>query len=732
MARVPSHRTIADLEPGDHLCCLYATEEEHRAVLTPILRQGLDLGEKVLYIVDAHTAGTILDYLRDDGVDVEPYLAQGQLVILTRDDAYTRQGRFDPDGMIALLRAETQRALNEGYVALRATGEMAWALRGLPGSERLIEYETKLDEFLPGSRCLAFCQYDRRRFAPEMLLDVLYTHPIAVIGTEVCDNFYYISPDELMKGDRGAAMLRNSLEHLVERRQAEEALQKRTHQLGERVKELNCLYGISALVFRPGTSLEEILQGTADLIPPSWQYPGITCARIVLEDHEFKTENFRETAWRQASDIKVRGERTGSVEVCYLEEMVESDEGPFLKEERSLINAIAERLGRIAERKWAEQALSESEERYRTLYNNTPVMMHSIDRDGRLISVNNYWLEVLDYERSEAIGRRSIDFLTEASRLYATEVALPEFLKTRIAKDVPYQMVKKSGEVKDVLLSAIAVRDEAGELSSTLAFMVDVTERKKAEEALRRLNKELQEANRHKSEFLANLSHELRTPLNAILGASELLVEGLFGNLSEKQEEYVRDIHESGNHLLSLINDVLDLSKVEAGKLDFHPSQLDVHTLMESSAVIVRERAASKSLEFDVIPPPEHFVIQADERKVKQIVYNLLSNAVKFTPERGKVVFRAHRDGDEAVFAVEDTGPGVAQAFREHIFEEFSQAPYSREGTGLGLALSKRLVELHGGRIWLESEVGQGSCFFFAIPIAPEDPRGSGDRSVAQ
>jgi len=178
-------RTIADLQPGDHLCCLYETEEEHRAVLTPFLRQGLERGEKVIYIVDTRTAEAILGYLQDNGLEVEPYLASGQLAILTHHNACMREGIFDPEGMIALLRAETERALAQGYPALRVTGEMTWALRGLPGSERLIEYEARLNEFFPGSKCLAICQYDRRRFDLAVLLDVLRTHPVAVIGTEV-------------------------------------------------------------------------------------------------------------------------------------------------------------------------------------------------------------------------------------------------------------------------------------------------------------------------------------------------------------------------------------------------------------------------------------------------------------------------------------------------------------------------------------------------------------------
>jgi PAS domain-containing protein len=219
------HR-IPDLGPGDHLCCLYETEEEHRAVLTPFLRQGFERDEKVVYVIDVHTAEAILDYLRKDGLDVESYLARGQLTILSRDDAYTREGVFDPEKMIALLRAEMERALAEGYTALRVTGEMTWALRGLPGSERLIEYEARMNEFFPGSKCLAICQYDRRRFDPAILLDVLRTHPIAVVGTEVYDNFYYMPPAELLGHAPSAAEFRHWVQNLAERRRVEEALRE--------------------------------------------------------------------------------------------------------------------------------------------------------------------------------------------------------------------------------------------------------------------------------------------------------------------------------------------------------------------------------------------------------------------------------------------------------------------------------------------------------------------------
>ncbi len=262
----------------------------------------------------------------------------------------------------------------------------------------------------------------------------------------------------------------------------------------------------------------------------------------------------------------------------------------------------------------------------------------------------------------------------------------------------------------------------AQEIADHLAVVVEHTIlHQKAEEsadALGRLNVQLEQANRHKTEFLASLSHELRTPLNAILGGSELLAEGVLGDLNERQAEYIHDINESGEHLLSLINDVLDLSKVEAGRLELKPDHFSLRSLMESSATIVRERASRKSIDFRVEPPEDEVIVEADQRKVKQIVYNLLSNAVKFTPEGGSVVYTGRRIGDEIVLSVEDTGPGIPEDYCERVFDEFVQVPGTQDGTGLGLSLCKRFVELHGGRVWLETEVGRGSAFHVALPVS--------------
>jgi PAS domain S-box-containing protein len=217
---------IYELNPGDHLCVLYETDEEHKALITPYLRSGLENNEKVFYIVDARTSEAVLNYLRDDGVDVDPYLESGQLSILTVSESYMKGGVFDPDGMIKMLTEETEKALQEGYSALRVTGEMSWALRGLPGSERLIEYETKLNEFFPIAKALAICQYDCRVFDPEILLDILTTHPIAVIGTEIYENFYYIPTEDFLAGKAPEKTLEHWTENLKLRRKMENTLRE--------------------------------------------------------------------------------------------------------------------------------------------------------------------------------------------------------------------------------------------------------------------------------------------------------------------------------------------------------------------------------------------------------------------------------------------------------------------------------------------------------------------------
>jgi signal transduction histidine kinase len=237
--------------------------------------------------------------------------------------------------------------------------------------------------------------------------------------------------------------------------------------------------------------------------------------------------------------------------------------------------------------------------------------------------------------------------------------------------------------------------------------------------------RELEAANRHKSEFLANVSHELRTPLNAIIGFSEVLQERLFGELNEKQAEYTDDILSSGRHLLSLINDILDLSKIEAGRMDLEVTRFHLPDTIENALLLVRERASRHGIKLDRVIDDRLGDFTGDERKVKQILVNLLTNAVKFTPEGGQIKVEASLGDRAVIVSVTDTGIGIAKEDQEAIFEEFRQAKgdyaQKREGTGLGLTLTKRFVEMHGGKIWVDSEPGKGSTFTFTLPLNREE-----------
>jgi signal transduction histidine kinase len=233
-------------------------------------------------------------------------------------------------------------------------------------------------------------------------------------------------------------------------------------------------------------------------------------------------------------------------------------------------------------------------------------------------------------------------------------------------------------------------------------------------------SRQLEAASQHKSEFLANMSHELRTPLNAVIGFSEVLSERMFSELNDKQDEYLKDIHASGQHLLSLINDILDLSKIEAGKMELELADFDMPMTIDNALTLVRERAARRSIALHTSVDERLGQLQGDERKIRQVLLNLLSNAIKFTPEGGRIEVGAKPVNGSVEVSVSDTGVGIAAEDQEAVFEEFRQvgtADKKVEGTGLGLALSRKFIELHGGKIWVKSQVGEGSTFTFTIPL---------------
>ena len=266
------------------------------------------------------------------------------------------------------------------------------------------------------------------------------------------------------------------------------------------------------------------------------------------------------------------------------------------------------------------------------------------------------------------------------------------------------------------MICANLIRDENGRITGILQTGLDITEHKRSEERLLQAKLEAEAANRTKSEFLANMSHELRTPLNSIIGFSDILLERVFGELNEKQLRYINNISTSGKHLLELINDILDLSKVEAGKMELHYSEFSIDSVFEEVRAVFSPLAQKKSLEITFNVESGFTTLEADRGRLIQILYNLVSNAIKFTPDGGKVSVSCKKSGNRAFISVMDTGIGISSEDQRKLFQPFTQidASSSRQycGTGLGLALVKKIVNLHQGDIWVESDSWEGQYLY--------------------
>jgi signal transduction histidine kinase len=381
-----------------------------------------------------------------------------------------------------------------------------------------------------------------------------------------------------------------------------------------------------------------------------------------------------------------------------------------------VLEAIADRAARLCDAAVASMYLIDGEHlRLLASKGPTPDLVHNV--------------EMLPIDRNSLSGRAVLECRT---------IQVPDLLAARADFPLSYEIAERLGHRTVVVIpliregkpfGTILLRRQEMRAFSDHEIALLRTFGDQAAIALQNVrlfneiedkSRQLETANRHKSEFLANMSHELRTPLNAIIGFSEVLLERLFGEINAKQDDYLKDIHSSGKHLLQLINDILDLSKVEAGRMELEPSAFDLPTAIANAMTLIRERAQKHGIALSQDVDADLGEITADERKFKQILLNLLSNAVKFTPDGGSIEVKARRDGEDVAVAVHDTGIGIAPEDQETVFEEFRQVGRNytnkQEGTGLGLALTRKFVELHGGRIWLTSEPGKGSTFTFTIP----------------
>jgi PAS domain S-box-containing protein len=483
--------TLEQLGPGDHICCIYRSEDEHRSVITPFVRLGLERNHKVIYIVDIHTAETVKEYFQEEEIDTEQLLEKGQLILLTRHETYTSGGSFDPDAMISLLRDETRKALEEGYDALRVTGEMTWALTGLPGTERLIEYENKLNQFMPRHCCLAICQYDKRRFSPEVLLDVLRTHPYAIIGTEVYENFYYMPPEELLGEDSAGSELDKWIANLHNYNRTKRDLQESE----ERYRNLYNSIRDAILVTDTEGNITHCNQAFAELFGYSLQeIEGHSTDFLYNDEEEFRSLgkrmlhlNKRELLYTVHYRKKTDGKFPGETKVYALTDGEGRTTG-FI----TLIRDITEKM-RVEEELHREKNFVEA------IFETSGAIITEIDPQGHILQVNGTGETITGYTSSELRNKPLWDFLLE-EEYEDVQGVFQKLLDGEYPNQHQNHWIAKNGERRFIAWTNTVVPDRNGKVSSIISTGIDITERKQEEEnRIRRLENEVARLERYSS-----------------------------------------------------------------------------------------------------------------------------------------------------------------------------------------------------------------------------------------
>ena len=401
---------------------------------------------------------------------------------------------------------------------------------------------------------------------------------------------------------------------------------------------------------------------------------------------------------------------------------------PVIDDNEQMLGAIIVNED-VTEKTKIYRELKEHNSFLNTLLNTIPDPVYYKDKNLVYTGCNKAFArEVIGTSRDKIVGKKLRDMNYPISKELVNEYEDldKEIIITGTNQSYDIEIPKLDGTVKTFINSKAAIYDSNGEITGLIGAMLDITDRKKVENEILHAKIEAEAASRTKSEFLTTISHELRTPLNAIIGYSDILIEGNQGELNEKQERYSRHIHTSGTHLLDLINDILDISKIESGKLDLHYEGFFIKDLMGNVENIVKPLAMKKQIKLDFQIHDNKLSIKADRIKLKQILYNLTSNAIKFTPKNGSVKVITKQTGKNIDIIVKDNGIGISEENQKKLFAPFYQvdSSCSREyqGTGLGLSLVKKLASLHGGEVTLKSILGEGSTFTITIPIEPDIP----------
>jgi PAS domain S-box-containing protein len=474
--------------------------------------------------------------------------------------------------------------------------------------------------------------------------------------------------------------------------------------LKKQIEKLDCLYEISRLLAIPNISIKDLLYGSLPLITRASNFPEKAFVRISYDENEYKSEKFRETEMK-FSIVEDINEKKLEIDVYYLEE------NEFSEEEINLIKEIEERIKNEISRRETEQ------ENFflANMIENSSDAIISLNLNGTIISWNKGAEKIYGYTVNEILGKH-ISILAPSIQSEKDKIILAKIKNGEQIKHFEIKRLRKDGKLLDISLNLSQIKNSKGEIIGRSAIGRDFTEEFEKQKLYQ---EQILKSSQFKSDFMASMSHELRTPLNSIIGFSDILIEKYYGELNEQQEGYVNNIRSSGAHLLHLISEILDISKIEAGKMELNIEDIQLQKIINQIEITLRPEYEKKKLKFEVIGLNSKQIIFADSVRFKEILFNLLSNAVKYT-KVGTIKLEVIELDNYWKFNVVDTGIGIKEEYFETIFNEFVrvQSAYAAfvEGTGLGLSLTRRLVELHGGNISFTSKFNEGSTFTFTLP----------------
>jgi PAS domain S-box-containing protein len=595
---------LEQLGPHDHLCSIYESPEDHYAVAIPFIRIGLDRGEKCIYIADDGTVSDVRQAMESEGIDVDRAIASNALVLATKDQAYLEHGSFDPDWMFSFWKEATQLAMSEGFSALRATGETEWVLRGGRGLERWMEYESKLTHTLSESNCSALCQYNRRLFPPELILDVIRTHPMVIYDSTVCQNLYHVPPDEFLGTNQTAREVERLLTNIRERKHVEDALRE---QLTER---------------------------------------------------------------RRAEEELRRSE-------AYLAE--------------------GQRISHTGSWGW------------------------NVDTGELFWSQEHFRIFGFDPETARPSYSMFLEKIHPQDRLFV-EQTVDRAVREGSDLEIDYQLVLTDGSTKYLQSLGHPVIRESGGPVEFIGTVMDVTERKRAEEALRDAQAELAHVTRVTTmgELTASIAHEINQPLAAVVTNANACLRWLAGpipNLGEAREALARITRDGkrASDVIGRIRALVKKSSTEKASLDLNEAIQEVVVLVQSE---IQKSGVTLQLELAIDLPQ----ILGNRVQLQQVILNLVMNGIEAMSgvtdrSRELLIKSGQHESDKVLVAVQDCGVGIDSQNLEKIFDAFYTT--KSQGMGMGLAISRSIVENHGGQLRAVPNQGPGATFQFTLLKCP-------------